>query len=300
MRNAELRQIRHVVTLGKHLSFTKAAKDLGITQSALTRSIQAIEEKGQVRLFDRDRGGVRATEVGKAYLAKASDLLREAEELNRMLHQTAAAETGEVAFGIEPVIARALMPQLLAKELVERPGLRSRVSVRSADSLLKLVLSEEIEFCICAERAEPPPSLRASIIGSLPLSLLVRPLHPLLAGWNGFEAGRFPLIVSGYIGRAERIPELVRRLVSWPPQIVIDDFGILAIIAANSDAIWLASTHAAADELRHGMLTELRLPDGKHLGHYRTVMYSHYRRSLSPAAKRIVDLMRMEMGRFKS
>ena len=79
----DLRQLRHAVTLGKLLNYTKAAQELGLTQSALSRSIQAIEERVQVRLFDRDRGGVRLTELGRLYIARANTLLREAEELDR-------------------------------------------------------------------------------------------------------------------------------------------------------------------------------------------------------------------------
>ena len=63
MNYTDLRQIRHLVTLGKELSFTKAAKELGITQPALTRSIQTIEDKAQVRLFDRDRGRITSYNV---------------------------------------------------------------------------------------------------------------------------------------------------------------------------------------------------------------------------------------------
>ena len=54
----DLRGLRHVVVLSRLLSYTKAARELHLTQSALSRSIQAIEKDAHVNLFDRDRGGV--------------------------------------------------------------------------------------------------------------------------------------------------------------------------------------------------------------------------------------------------
>jgi DNA-binding transcriptional LysR family regulator len=53
--NMDLRRLRHVVILSKLQSYTRAAQELCITQSALSRSIQAIEKHAKVKLFDRDR-----------------------------------------------------------------------------------------------------------------------------------------------------------------------------------------------------------------------------------------------------
>src|ERR1700761_7146202 len=87
--NIELRSLRHVAVLAELLSYTRAAQKLCLTQSALTRSIQAIEKRAQARLFDRDRGGVRLTPVGRAFVQRAIQLLRDADELERMLQQSA-------------------------------------------------------------------------------------------------------------------------------------------------------------------------------------------------------------------
>jgi DNA-binding transcriptional LysR family regulator len=53
--NIDLRQCRHVLALDRHRSFARAADALGLTQPALTRSLQALEKSIGARLFDRDR-----------------------------------------------------------------------------------------------------------------------------------------------------------------------------------------------------------------------------------------------------
>ena len=54
----DIRSLRHAVVLAKHLNFTRAAEELGLSQSGLTRSLQTLEQDVNMRLFDRDRGSV--------------------------------------------------------------------------------------------------------------------------------------------------------------------------------------------------------------------------------------------------
>src|SRR5579862_6863379 len=71
----ELRKLRHAAILSKHLNFTKAANALNITQSALSRSIQSLEDECQLRLFDRNRNVVNVTAAGRDFLQLAQGLL---------------------------------------------------------------------------------------------------------------------------------------------------------------------------------------------------------------------------------
>jgi DNA-binding transcriptional LysR family regulator len=297
MTNTELRQIRHIVALGAHLSFTNAAKVLGITQSALTRSIQGIEEKAGVRLFDRDRGRVSLTEVGKVYLGRAEALLQDAEDLDRLLHQTAVGEIGEVHFGMTSAIARALLPDILVQELHHRPHLREMIRIHSPDTILELVQSEAMEFCVCGEQLSPPAALRSSIIGTMPLSLLVRAGHPLAGLPPVHDMTGFPVVLSGQQSDSERLPDFVHPLRLAPPSVIVDDLGVLHHLVLNTDAIWLTAAAAMAPALRSGSLVELSLPRGLEL-RFRIVMYSHQRRTLSPAARRLADMMRAQAARW--
>ena len=57
----ELRHLRHALGLAEHRNFARAAEALHISQSALSRSIQSLEESLEVTLFDRAHGGVEPT-----------------------------------------------------------------------------------------------------------------------------------------------------------------------------------------------------------------------------------------------
>lgn len=66
-------------TAARHQSFTKAADELAVTQSAICRQIASLEDFLGLRLFRRDRRGVALTEAGLAYSRKVTALLDEAE-----------------------------------------------------------------------------------------------------------------------------------------------------------------------------------------------------------------------------
>jgi DNA-binding transcriptional LysR family regulator len=288
--NIDLRSCRHVVVLSRLLSYTRAAQELCLTQSALTRSIQAIERQAGTRLFDRDRGGVHPTAVGRAFVERAAALLRDADELARLLERSTDAQVGEVSFGMGPLAAQALLPAVLPRIFTSRPELRTHVMVRNIDTLLPSALQEQIEFFICPEGPVPASApLQRSILGWFPMSLLVRDGHPLLAASRPGEPGAYPLISPGPFNMIENWPRYCRPYLAGPLH-VIEDYGVASRITEQTDAIWLGSAFAASLELRSGRLREIPVPRGQRPVRFRMVLYHPDKRSLSPAAMILKDL----------
>ena len=282
--NIDLRSCRHVVVLSRVLSYTKAAQELCLTQSALTRSIQAVERRANARLFDRHRGGVYLTSVGRAFVERASALLRDADDLERLLDRASDADIGEVSFGMGPLAAQALLPAVLPRIFASKPDLRTHVLVRNTETLLPAVVQGTIEFFISPEGPVPASApLKNTSLGWIPMSLLVRDGHPLLDVARGKEAGSYPLISPGPVSLNESWPRYCRPHLSGPLH-VIEDYGVASRITANTEAIWLSSTYAAVAEIQAGLLREIPVPRGQRPLRFRLMLYSLDRRSLSPAA----------------
>ena len=296
----DLRSVKHVVVLAKRLNYTKAADELCITQSALSRSIQAIEKENNVRLFDRDRGGVHLTAVGRDFVKRAAQLLRDAEDLARSLQRSASAEIGEVAFGIGPLAAQALLTHTLPALFANKPELRSNIMVRNVDALLPALMREEIELVITAEqdRLNEAP-LQREFLGWFPLTLVVRPGHPLLHGPNKTDPCDFPILSPGYLGSIERWPAYWQRYLTGPLHI-IDDYGVASRITELTDAIWLSSSYAALTDLQSGRLCEITPPKGQKIFRFKLMMYSLDRRSLSPAALLLKDMFRKQLSAMET
>jgi DNA-binding transcriptional LysR family regulator len=284
----DLRNLRHVVVLARRLSYRKAADELGLTQSALSRSIQAIERRADVRLFDRDRGGVHLTSIGREFAERAAGLLRDADDLERLLHRASQGAQGEIAFGLAPLPAAALAPAALRETLASTPDLRAHVLVREPDALLQLLVSERIEFVVSSEQQLPAHAqLKATPLGQFPTSLLVRSGHPLLSTDGRPVDQTYPLITSApFQGLDLGAGELA--FLKPQPQVILEDHAALLRITEATDAVWLFSTFAVAEEIAQGRIRELPMPGWpRRTRGFRVVMYSLERRSLSPAALRL-------------
>jgi len=85
--------LRGFESAARHLSFTKAAAELFLTQSAVSRQIQALEEFVGVALFERRHKALALTEQGKAYYRTVAPMLEELREATRRLRES---RTGHV------------------------------------------------------------------------------------------------------------------------------------------------------------------------------------------------------------
>ena len=279
--------------LSRKLSYTRAAEELGLSQSALTRSIQALEQEMRGRLFDRDRGRVQLTPLGQSFVDRAEALVAEANDLQGAMQRTADAEQGEVSFGIEPLPARALLVAVLSQSLKRAPNLRSRVQVRSIEALWSRLTAGEIEFFISAEgRVPDAPPVRMTRLGAFPLSFLVRPGHPALA--QGNRGASFPVLLAGDAGQLDFVPASLKALTSGP-QHIVEDYEVLAKLTEMTDAVLVSSSFAVSEEIAAGRIREI-LPEGDYQPIViKITMYSLERRSLSPGALKLKKSFQRQM-----
>lgn len=95
----ELRQIHYVLEIAKQKSFSKAAKELYITQPAITKQVKAVEEELQVQLFDRDTHGVSLTKDGQKFCSYARDVENAMTRLLTAFDQSTAGERVVINIG---------------------------------------------------------------------------------------------------------------------------------------------------------------------------------------------------------
>src|SRR3954451_10711290 len=96
-------------------SLLKASAFLGISQPALTKSLQELEDILQIRLFDRHSRGVRPTEAGFLFVRSARRVLAELNRLDEDLDRLASPSAGTAAIGALPVAAAGVMPGALTR-----------------------------------------------------------------------------------------------------------------------------------------------------------------------------------------
>jgi DNA-binding transcriptional LysR family regulator len=294
----QLRSIQYLVVLSEYLNYARAAEKLRITQSALSRSIQALEKQSGTRLVDRDRSGVALTPQGRLIVEEARVLLANAADLERLIAHSADGQAGRLRFGMAPMPARALLGTVLSERLERTPQVVHDVIVRDTDALWSRLLSGDIEFFVSQDGLITDASaVRTELLGHFPLSLIVRPGHPLLHG-DGHGV-RYPLLRSSWLGVP--LPPSIEGLAQGAPQ-VIEDYGALAAITASTDAIWFSSSHAVRDALQAGTLCALPEPADLAPREVRVVIYTLNRRSQSPLMRSFKDSLRRHaraLGRLR-
>lgn len=95
----ELRQLRSFVVVAYRLSFSRAARELYLSQPALSSQIQALESSLGVKLLERNRRTVRFTPAGVSFLADAESILQRLEESANRARQVAEGTAGHLRIG---------------------------------------------------------------------------------------------------------------------------------------------------------------------------------------------------------
>lgn len=148
MRLTQIRDFLAVVDAG---SLNAAARRLGISQPAITKSVRGLEAELSVQLLHRTTRGIVLTPSGRTFLARArvvqSELAKAREELEQGERQ------GSVAIGVGPTAAFAVVPEALTLFRRRYPNSRVHVVEVIGRALLDLVRDEVLDLGISSKPA---------------------------------------------------------------------------------------------------------------------------------------------------
>ena len=154
--NYDLHDLQAFVAVAERNSFRQAAADLFISQPALSRRIDKLEEALGVKLFERTTRRVQLTNVGQAFLVNVRDALNGLEDAVLGVADLAAHRTGTVTLACVPSAVWHFLPEVLQRFTAQFPKIRVRVHDESAQDVLNLVLTGAADFGICFTGAENP------------------------------------------------------------------------------------------------------------------------------------------------
>lgn len=146
--NLSLRQLRVLVAVANAGSLTRAAEQLGLTQSAVSVTLSDLEAMVGATLFQRTTRKLTVTAAGRAALALAEPLLAQANGFEVQVRAAAAEEAGQVTFAATAAIAAALGPRLIARFRDTHPQVQVRMLDVAPDAIQEPVLSGEAAFSL--------------------------------------------------------------------------------------------------------------------------------------------------------
>jgi DNA-binding transcriptional LysR family regulator len=106
------RRLRVFHAVAKHLSFTKAADALFMTQPAVTFQVRQLEEHFATRLFDRAQGRIVLTAAGVVAFEYAERILALDAELDARVREMTGHDSGPLLIGASTTLAEFLLPQV--------------------------------------------------------------------------------------------------------------------------------------------------------------------------------------------
>ncbi len=137
-------QVFHAVA--KHLSFTKAAEALFMTQPAVTFQIKQLEEHFNTRLFERGHGRISLTPAGSLVLDYAERILALSAELDTRVKEMTGEVGGLLLVGASMTIAEFLLPQILGEFKASYPKVQPRLVVGNSESVESRVAEHTLDI----------------------------------------------------------------------------------------------------------------------------------------------------------
>lgn len=188
-------QVFHAVA--KHLSFTKAAEALFMTQPAVTFQIKQLEEHFNTRLFERGHGRITITPAGQVVMEYAEQILALSAELDTRLKELTGDVAGLLLIGASTTIAEFLLPKVLGEFKSGYPKVMPRLFVANSETVESRVAARTLDIGFI----ESPSHLQgvtSDVCCEDELMVVCAPGHPL-AQLKGVEPG--DLVQYPYISR---------------------------------------------------------------------------------------------------
>ncbi len=167
-----MQQLACFIAVSEQLNFSKAARQLYLSQSAVSLQIQALEEEIGVRLFYRDNRNVELTPAGRSFLEDARAIVRRTRDAVRRARETSTEVTGHLTVGFVKGYEKTNLSELLSEFHVKYPNISLHLIRENVGELYDGILGRQIDYAI---------NLRYSMENLEAMETCVLKKYPLLA-----------------------------------------------------------------------------------------------------------------------
>jgi DNA-binding transcriptional LysR family regulator len=146
--------------VAQHGSFTKAAEVAGLTQSAVTRQVQGMEQSLGLELFERTTRSVRLSPAGTMLLKESGRLIGDVKQTLQRIREDFANARKEIRVGVSRSISLAYLPGFFHANLKRLPNVGYRVSYQASADILSAIERNELDLGVLCPPLRPPRTLR--------------------------------------------------------------------------------------------------------------------------------------------
>jgi DNA-binding transcriptional LysR family regulator len=300
MATLNLNHLFYFYEVARRGSFTRAARELLVSQSALSVQVKALEESLGAVLFDRRRGGVELTEAGQRAFEVAERVFTDIDQLVADLGHRERQVAGVVHVGTVNSIGVYVLPGVLTEFRARFPDVRVRVDFRESERVIDHLYQGKTDLAIVPWQ-RPYPDLNTVSLARHKMFLVVPPGHPLAGRErvSPHDLEKHPFV--GYhegMHTRSMIDALFKRMglsIEYSSE-SSDAVTIKQMVLSGMGLAFLPETVVAA-ELRRGHLVRLDVPPL--LMHQDVTLYTRRNRTLSRTASEFVQFLQDYFDRKK-
>ncbi|HBT8445832.1 TPA: LysR family transcriptional regulator [Klebsiella pneumoniae] len=257
-----LRHLHTFVAVAQQGTLGRAAETLNLSQPALSKTLNELEQLTGTRLFERGRLGAQLTLVGEQFLTHAVKVLDALNSADQALNRKEGLNNDIVRIGALPTAALGILPTVIGQFHKQQKDITLQVATMNNTMLLAGLKSGEIDIGI-GRMSDPElmSGLHYELLFLESLKLVVRPGHPLLQETVTLSrVMEWPVVVSpkGTVPRQNAEALLQSQGCKMPAGCIETLSASLSRqLTVDFDYVWFVPSGAVKDDLRRGVLTAL-------------------------------------------
>ena len=177
MFHVTLRQLQVFETVARHLSHSRAAKELYLSQPAVSMQIKQLEESVGLPLFEQMGKKIFLTEAGKELFQCSCAITQQLADMDMVLREMKGLEHGRLNISVVST-ANYFTPQLLAKFCQRHPNINVTLNVANRDTVLRQLTNNATDLAVMGQPPEDAEMLAQQFMKN-PLVVIAPPGHPL-------------------------------------------------------------------------------------------------------------------------
>lgn len=257
-----LRHLHTFVAVAQQGTLGRAAETLNLSQPALSKTLNELEQLTGTRLFERGRLGAQLTLVGEQFLTHAVKVLDALNSAGQALNRKEGLNNDIVRIGALPTAALGILPTVIGQFHKQQKDITLQVATMNNTMLLAGLKSGEIDIGI-GRMSDPElmSGLHYELLFLESLKLVVRPGHPLLQETVTLSrVMEWPVVVSpkGTVPRQNAEALLQSQGCKMPAGCIETLSASLSRqLTVDFDYVWFVPSGAVKVDLRRGVLTAL-------------------------------------------
>lgn len=264
----EIRDLRLIVAIDEHGSLLRASRALGFAQSAVSRSLAAVEARLRGPLFERTGRGTITTDLGRAVLADAREVLERMAVMERHLAEARGDQVQDLNIVAGSYVAESLALTAAGRMVSLYPQVRLRLTAANWTEVARAVLEREAPVGLLDLRGfQGDPGLEAEVLRPQPGVFVVRPGHPLtqiprvslteIMAYPFVFIGRAPREVQAPLVKAREAARAAGALHPAFPALVHESPTVALSMVSGCDVVVAVTVSLAARALRQGEVIAL-------------------------------------------